>query len=322
MSLYPMKMTAPLKDYLWGGTKLKTDYGKKSDLPKIAESWEISCRSDGESIIANGIYRGQALKTWLESAGKQVLGSNAAAFPQFPLLVKLIDAEDNLSVQVHPDDTYARRVEGGNGKTEMWYVIDAAPGAMLIYGISRELSREEFRRHLENGTILDVCNQVPVKKGDVFFIPSGTLHSIGKGILLCEIQQNSNTTYRVYDYGRVGKDGRPRELHIEKAMDVVRLTPSARQQVYPARIRILADAGIDLLADCEYFTVYHINLHGSLRLTVREDSFQAMTALTGGAELVWGKERMPLAKGESVFLPAGLGDFVLQGRGEIILSMI
>ena len=215
---YPMKLTAPLKDYLWGGTRLKEEYGKETALEKVAESWELACHRDGHSVIANGPAEGQTLEAWLTRAGREMLGTNAARFPYFPLLVKLIDAHDDLSVQVHPDDDYALRIEGEYGKTEMWYIVDAAPGAELLYGFRREITKEEFRQRIADHTLLDAVCRVPVKKGDVFFIPAGTLHAIGKGILICEIQQNSNTTYRVYDYGRVGADGKLRDLHIDKGI--------------------------------------------------------------------------------------------------------
>ncbi|MCI6751509.1 MAG: class I mannose-6-phosphate isomerase, partial [Selenomonas bovis] len=218
--LYPMKLIAPLKDYIWGGTRLKDEYGKKTDLDKVSESWELACHKDGKSVIANGEAEGQTLEDWLAKQGKEVLGKHVENFPYFPLLIKLIDAKDNLSVQVHPDNDYAQRVEGEYGKTEMWYIVDCEPGASLLYGFQHEISKEEFECRIKENTLLDVVNRVPVHKGDVFFIDSGTLHAIGKGILICEIQQNSNTTYRIYDYGRVGKDGKPRELHVQKALDV------------------------------------------------------------------------------------------------------
>jgi mannose-6-phosphate isomerase len=320
--LYPMKLKAPLKDYLWGGTKLKTDYGKTSDMDKVAESWELSCHKDGKSVIENGKYQGLTLEDWIEKAGKAVLGTHAQRFEYFPLLIKLIDAKGNLSVQVHPDNEYALRVEGEYGKTEMWYIVDCEPGAQLIYGFKQEISKAEFEQRIKENTLLEVCNQVPVHKGDVFFINSGTLHAIGKGILICEIQQNSNTTYRVYDYGRVGKDGKPRELHVKKAIDVTRLTPPTHKVGADAQIDILADCKAQLIASCEYFTVYHFDLDGSLQLKAGEESFQSFTVLEGDITLVWADGELTLKKGESVFLPAGLGKYELRGKGDFILSMV
>lgn len=323
MDLYPMKLQAPLKDYIWGGTKLKTDYGKKTDLEKVSESWELACHKDGMSIIENGLEAGRTLKSYLDEAGPAVLGEHAKKFPYFPLLIKLIDAKDNLSVQVHPDNDYAMRVEGEYGKTEMWYIVDCEPGATLIYGFKHAISKEEFEQRIADNTLLEVCNQVPVHKGDVFFIASGTLHAIGKGIIICEIQQNSNTTYRVYDYGRVGKDGKPRELHVQKALDVTKLEPPKAHPTPACDIDIFAGAKARLLASCEYFTTYHITVDGKTSLFCGADSFQSFTVLDGSLTIKDGNgNKEALAKGETVFLPAGLGRYKLKGKAEIILSKL
>ena len=320
--LYPMKLQAPLKDYIWGGTKLKTDYGKKTDLDKVSESWELACHKDGMSMIENGTEAGRTLKAYLDEAGPEVLGEHAKKFPYFPLLIKLIDAKDNLSVQVHPDNDYAMRVEGEFGKTEMWYIVDCEPGAALIYGFKNKISKEEFERRIADNTLLEVCNQVPVHKGDVFFIASGTLHAIGKGIIICEIQQNSNTTYRVYDYGRVGKDGKPRELHVKKAIDVTNLEPVKEQPHLDAVLDIFADTKARLLASCEYFTVYELEIDGTSHLTAGRDSFQSFTVLDGELTLKAGETELVFKKGESSFLPAGLGNYTLTGKAQLILSKV
>lgn len=322
MDLYPMKLQAPLKDYIWGGTKLKTDYGKKTDLEKVSESWELACHKDGMSIIENGPEAGRTLKSYLDEAGPAVLGEHAKKFPYFPLLIKLIDAKDNLSVQVHPDNDYAMRIEGEYGKTEMWYIVDCEPGATLIYGFTHAISKEEFEKRIADNTLLEVCNQVPVHKGDVFFIASGTLHAIGKGIIICEIQQNSNTTYRVYDYGRLGKDGKPRELHIKKAIDVTNLEPVKERPHLDAPIDIFADTEARLLASCEYFTVYELEIDGTSHLTAGKDSFQSFTVLDGSVQLHAGDAELTFKKGETSFLPAGLGAYTLTGKARLVLSKI
>ena len=318
-----MKLKAPLKDYLWGGTRLKDEYGKVTDLDKVAESWELSCHKDGLSVIANGEYAGKTLAAYIEAQGSVVLGTAAAAFTYFPLLIKLIDAKDNLSVQVHPDNDYALRVEHEYGKTEMWYIVDAEPGASLIYGFKHEISPEKFAESIKNNTLLDYCNQVPVKKGDVFFIEAGTLHAIGKGILICEIQQNSNTTYRVYDYGRVGADGKPRALHTEKAMEVTRLAPAT----YPIGPKLQPDIfghgnKLDLLADCEYFTVFRLSLQNDFDLAVGSDSFQSLTVLDGVLTLKTARGELSAQKGETLFLPANLGDYRLSGKADLIIGKV
>lgn len=320
--LYPLKLTAPLKDYLWGGTRLKDDFGKKTDLAKVAESWELSCHKDGQSVIANGVAQGKTLAAYIEEQGQQILGTNAKKFPYFPLLIKLIDAKGNLSVQVHPENDYAMRVEGEFGKTEMWYIVDCEPGASLLYGFKSEISPEEFARRIEDNTLLDVCNRVPVKKGDVFFIDAGTLHAIGEGILICEIQQNSNTTYRIYDYGRVGADGKPRELHVKKAQDVTRLAPPTRDTKPLAALNVFPSAKAELLAACEYFTVYHFDMDGTVELKAGEESFQAITVLDGKMTIKTANDELTLAKGETAFLPAGLGNYSAVGKADFILSAV
>lgn len=318
--LYPMKLEAPLKDYLWGGTRLKDEYGKKTNLDKVAESWELACHKDGKSKIVNGEAAGLFLEDWLAGQDKSVLGTNAASFPYFPLLIKLIDAKGDLSVQVHPDNDYAMRVEGEYGKTEMWYIVDCEPGASLLYGFKEKISKEEFERRIADNTLLEVCNRVPVKKGDVFFIDSGTLHAIGKGILICEIQQNSNTTYRIYDYGRVGKDGKPRELHVKKAIDVTKLEPPTKPTTALAKIDIIPGLDMKLLAECEYFTAYHATLKGEASLKAGSESFQTFTFLSGSLKLTSGDTVLDFYKGESVFIPAGLGIYTLTGDATFILS--
>ena len=319
--LYPIKLKAPLKDYLWGGTRLRDEYGKTGELEKVAESWELSCHKDGQSIILNGEAAGQTLSAYIEAQGRGILGPRGGKGEGFPILVKFIDAKDNLSVQVHPDNDYAWRVEGEPGKTEMWYVMDAEPGAQLIYGFKQEISREEFARRIADNTLLEVCRQVPVKKGDTFFIASGTLHAIGAGALICEIQQSSNTTYRVYDYGRKGADGKPRQLHIEKALDVTGREPLALRTEPVARLQgLVAGADIDLLASCEYFTVYHMSLEGEIRMAAPAESFQALTVLAGTVAIASKTGTAELKKGETAFLPVGLGDYSLRGTGELLLS--
>lgn len=317
---YPMKLEAPLKDYLWGGTRLKDEYGKKTNLDKVAESWELACHKDGKSKIVNGEAAGLFLEDWLAGQDKSVLGTNAASFSYFPLLIKLIDAKGDLSVQVHPDNDYAMRVEGEYGKTEMWYIVDCEPGASLLYGFKEKISKEEFERRIADNTLLEVCNRVPVKKGDVFFIDSGTLHAIGKGILICEIQQNSNTTYRIYDYGRVGKDGKPRELHVKKAIDVTKLEPPTKPTTALAKIDIIPGLDMKLLAECEYFTAYHATLKGEASLKAGSESFQTFTVLSGSLKLTSGDTVLDFYKGESVFIPAGLGIYTLTGDATFILS--
>lgn len=314
-----LKLTPAFKDYLWGGTRLRDDFQKDCDFDKIAESWELSCHKDGPSTISNGEFKGLTLSEYIEKAGKSVLGTDCEKFDNFPILIKLIDAKDNLSVQVHPDNEYALRVEGEYGKTEMWYIVDCDEGATLLYGFKDTISKDEFAQRIADNTLLEVTNAVPVKKGDVFFIQAGTLHAIGKGILIAEIQQNSNTTYRIYDYGRVGKDGKPRELHVEKAKDVTDLCPA---KAYPETPVEQKDGYTSkLLSSCDYFTTYAIDVESKSVLEADEKSFVSLLILEGEGKVI-GDDTVEFRKGDSIFVPAGTGKFAVDGKCKAILTRV
>ncbi len=310
------KLEPAFKDYIWGGTRLRDEYGKKCGFDKVAESWELSCHKDGPSVVAEGEDKGLTLREYIEKHGREVLGTDCEAFEDFPILIKLIDAKDNLSVQVHPDNDYAQRVEGEYGKTEMWYVVDCDEGAELLYGFKHEISKEEFAERIADNTLLDVTNNVPVHKGDVFFIKAGTLHAIGKGILIAEIQQNSNTTYRIYDYGRVGKDGKPRELHVEKAKDVTKLAPAEKYPETP--VENFEGYDRKLMASCDYFTTYVLNVEGKAQLTADGKSFNSLLILDG--EVTVGDVKA--VKGDSVFVTAGTGDYTVEGKAQLVLTTV
>ncbi|WP_343208371.1 type I phosphomannose isomerase catalytic subunit [Anaerolentibacter hominis] len=322
MKREPFRLTAPLKDYLWGGTKLKEEFHKQSELDKVAESWELSCHKDGTSRIADGPYTGRSLTEYIEAEGKSVLGTACSRFSRFPVLIKLIDAKQDLSLQVHPDDEFALRVEGEYGKTEMWYVVDHEPGAQLIYGFKRDITPAEFKKSIEDNTILDLVNKVNVKKGDIFFVEAGTLHGIGAGILVAEIQQNSNTTYRIYDYGRVGADGRPRELHTEKAAQVTNLNAISCDT--SPRGELEKEEGYERikLISCPLFCVYRYHVDGSAPLFVDGTSFQSFTVLDGEGTLRSADVSLKLRKGDTVFIPAETGSCFFEGSGEFILTKL
>ncbi|MCI8430291.1 MAG: ROK family protein [Lachnospiraceae bacterium] len=310
-----LKLKPACKDYLWGGRRLIEEYGKKYDGEVLAETWELSCHPDGPSEIVNGSYAGKTLQQYIDAEGKEVLGTNCRRFRDFPILTKFIDARDNLSIQVHPDNRYALKNEGQYGKTEMWYVMDAGKEAFLYYGFKREVSVEEFEERIEKDTLLEVLHAVPVQKGDVLFIESGTIHAIGKDILIAEIQQNSNVTYRVYDYGRVGKDGKKRDLHIEKALAVTRRVPIVRDKSsYPH------------IADCDYFTVDKLNLDGRVMKKmegyVSDASFASILMLDGEGTIISGEETAVFRKGDSFFLPAGSGKYTVEGSCDALITTI
>lgn len=309
-----LKLKPSCKDYLWGGHRLVEEYGKEYDGEILAETWELSCHPDGPSTIVNGAYAGKTLEEYIEAEGKEVLGTNCRRFRDFPILTKFIDAKQDLSIQVHPDNRYALKNEGQYGKTEMWYVVDAGKEAFLYYGFKKEVSKEEFARRIREDTLLEVLNAVPVQKGDVLFIESGTIHAIGKDILIAEIQQNSNVTYRVYDYGRVGKDGKKRDLHIEKAIAVTNRVPLIKSRSsYPH------------VADCDYFTVDKLNLDGRMMCrvegTVSEESFVSILILDGEGVVSCGN-KVSYQKGDSLFLPAGSGAYIIEGSCDALITTI
>jgi mannose-6-phosphate isomerase len=315
----PFYLKAPVKDYIWGGTRLRELFGKEGG-ERLAESWELSCHPDGECYISGGEFDGMKLSDFVKEHPETV-GSGFKSGDSFPVLVKLIDAKNDLSVQVHPDDEYAHKYENDNGKTEMWYVIDAAPDSELIYGFSEELSKEDFRKAIEDNTLMEKLRRVPVKQGDVFFIEPGTLHAIGKGILIAEIQQSSNVTYRVYDYGRLGADGKPRPLHIEKALEVTNTKPLDPER--PVCGLELDGVVTQLLADCKYFNVNRHRLIKELELYADKNSFAHVLMIGGsGGELVADNYRLELTMGSSVFVPAGTGAFAIKGNCDVIVTTI
>ena len=321
-ALYPIRLTGACKDYIWGGTRLRTEYHQQSSAQKVAESWLLSCHPDGPSVVADGEFRGLTLPEYLEQAGRGVLGTDCKKFRDFPVLIKLIDAKDRLSIQVHPDDGYARAHGGDFGKTEMWYVVDCEEGAFLYYGFDHGISREEFRERIEHNTLEEVLNRVPVRRGDVFLIEAGTLHAIGAGILIAEIQQNSNLTYRIYDYGRPGADGKPRQLHIAEALDVTRRERPARPVGPQGRTQREPGCTRTMLAGCEYFTVTRLQ---ATECTLRADekSFQSLLCLAGDALLLdRGRALTTFGKGDSIFLPAGMGPYTVKGDCELLLTEV
>ena len=304
-----LKLAPACKDYIWGGDKLIKEYHKAFSGPRLAETWELSCHPDGPSRIAEGPWVGRTLPEYIAEAGNDVLGSNSQIFSEFPILIKLIDARDNLSIQVHPNNTEALHTEGQYGKTEMWYVLEAGPEAFLYYGFKHEISREEFQRRIADGTLPEVLNAVPVHKGDVFYIPAGTLHAICKDIVVAEIQQNSNVTYRVFDYGRVGADGKPRALHVEKALEVTHLCPPRTDYNFGGH-----------LVRCAYFTadLAEAPWEGDCD----DESFTSILVLEGSGSVRCGGERMACEKGDSLFLPACSGAYALEGDLKALVTRI
>ena len=309
--LKPIKLIPTFKDYIWGGNKLVNEYNKKCDMERVAESWELSTHKDGESIVADGEFKSLTLSEYIMSNECNVLGKNAEAFENFPILIKFIDAKEALSIQVHPDDEYSLKNNGEYGKTEMWYILDCDEDSYLYYGFNEEITKEEFRRSIEENTLLNYLNKVKVNKGDVFFIKAGTVHAIGKGIVICEVQQNSNTTYRVYDYDRTDKDGNKRPLHIEQAIAVAETKPAVNYK----RIG-------NILAECEYFTVEELVVDDTAQIEVTDNTFVSVIVIDGQGEISKGDFVTKFIKGDSIFIPAQNDNFEVTGNCKLIISYL
>ena len=292
------KLYPAYKDYLWGGQKLKERYGKDTTLTPLAESWELSFHPDGPTALESGALLKDEVTT--EDLGKKV-----TAFEKFPLLIKFIDAADNLSVQVHPSDDYALKNENSFGKTEMWYVVEADEGAGLYVGFDKKVDKESFLKAVKGGTFTELLRFYPVKAGECYFIPAGTVHAIGKGCLVCEIQQNSNLTYRIYDYCRKGKDGKERELHLDKALAVADLN-----EYKPPEF----DG--DVIGACKYFTARKKDIDGEESFVADKDSFVCVTCV-GGEGCIEGQR---ISRGDSYFVPASYGEFKLIGKMQVVLT--
>lgn len=304
--LYPLKFRPIFKPYVWGGRNLGRLFGKPIPASgPAAESWELVDRPDDNSVIANGPLAGKTLRWLMEHHMAEVLGSVASWKGRFPLFVKILDAKEKLSLQVHPPDAVAEKL-GGEPKTEMWYIFDALPDSSLYAGLKRGVTRAQFEAALADGTAERCCHRVAVRPGDVMFIPSGRVHAIGSGLVLFEIQQNSDTTYRVFDWGRVGTDGRPRELHVAQALQSIDF-----DDYEPT----LATPQGTLLVDCPLFTTHRERIEHPL--TGREDgrTFQILCGLQGSASIRAGGVSESIVPGETVLLPAASGGFSLDPEG-------
>lgn len=319
-SLY--RLRPAFKDYLWGGHRLRDQFGKDSPYEITAESWELSAHPDGQSHIVGGPYDGWAFGDFVREKGTAVCGWKSGTFDRFPILIKFIDASNPLSVQVHPFDDYAYVNENEFGKNEMWYVMDARPGAFLYCGFSKDISRQELERRIGDGTIEEVLNKVPVQTGDVVFIPAGTVHAIGAGILICEIQQNSNSTYRVYDYNRRDAEGNLRPLHIKKALDVI---STAKYEAGSYGLMEPETSGTTVsqrLCLCKYFECTRYCLKDEVTLYLDDASFVSLVFLSGQAKIRCQEEIMDAAAGDSFFVSAGRKVLHVEGACEFIATNI
>ena len=320
----PFLLKSAGKDYLWGGNRLNDDFSKGIDMEPLAETWECSTHPDGLSTVASGEFAGETLAGVLK-AHPEFLGTHPKGRGELPILIKLIDAKRDLSIQVHPTDEYAAaRERGQQGKTEFWYVLDATRDAKVVYGFSHDVDGETVRKSIAQGTVERLLQRVPVRKNDLFYIEAGTVHAIGAGALIAEIQQNSNLTYRLYDYDRVDKDGRKRELHIEKALDVANLKGSSAPKQPLRVLRYRRGCATELLCRCKYFEVYRMLVNTErcremVRYRADSSSFRVLLCTDGcGTALFGDNEAREFFRGDCIFVPADSVTMRLHGQAQFL----
>lgn len=318
----PLLLRPSGKDYLWGGNRLNDEFEKEMNLSPVAETWECSTHPDGPSYVSGGKFDGMKLAEVLQMH-PEYLGERHKGKKDLPILIKFIDAKKDLSVQVHPSDEYARKHENGQlGKTEMWYVLDAGKTAKLMYGLTRDSSKAEIRKAVANGTVMNYLQQIPVQKNDLFFIEAGTIHAIGAGTLVAEIQENSNLTYRLYDYDRIGKDGKKRELHIDKALEVANLKSSTEPRQPLRVLKYRQGVASELLTRCKYFEVYRMMVNTERRQKVHyradEIAFRVLLCVNGCGMISCDDGKIEFYKGDCIFIPADSEILTISGQAQFL----
>lgn len=318
-TLYPIKFAPILKDKIWGGQKLKTLLNKKSDLPNIGESWEISDVEGDTSIVSNGSLKGQSLKQLLETYKSDLLGlKNYEIFKdKFPLLIKFIDAKEDLSIQLHPNDELAAKRHNSFGKTEMWYVFQADKGSNLIVGFNQDMTPEKYLKHLENKTLTEILNFDEVKEGDTYFIEVGRVHAIGAGVMVAEIQQTSDITYRVYDWDRVDANGNERELHNDLAIDAIDFNMPDNFRVSYNKTENQSNE----MVSCPYFTTNYLKVNKTLQKENHHDSFIIYMCVDGEGEIKANGFSEAIKKGETILLPAAIKDYEIASKDVTLLEV-
>ena len=312
-------------DYLWGGTRLRDDFRKDLLMEPLAETWECSTHPDGLSVAASGVHAGRTLKEVLEMH-PEYLGTHPDYQDGLPILIKFIDAREDLSVQVHPDDDYAAQHENGSlGKTEMWYIVDTEKDARIAYGFCHDMKREVLEKSLRDGSVEKYLQRVKVEKDDVFFISSGTVHALGAGTLVAEIQECSNITYRLYDYGRMGKDGKQRPLHIDQALETANLSGSDRPRQPMRVLKYRKGIAMELLCRCSYFQVERMLVNTEhcremAQYQTQENSFQVFLCLKGcGSLFMENSQYLNFFKGDCIFLPARSVPVKIHGNAQLLV---
>ncbi|MFL9836481.1 type I phosphomannose isomerase catalytic subunit [Flavobacterium sp. ST-75] len=315
MELYPLIFEPILKDRIWGGTKLQSDLGKNIPTQTTGESWELSSVPGDVSVVSEGVYKNKPLSELLEQFPQEILGQKVHEQfgTQFPLLFKFLDAKDDLSIQVHPNDELAKQRHNSFGKTEMWYVMQADKGARIIVGFKHKSSPEEYLEHLNNKNLIEILNEVEVKKGDVFFLETGTIHAIGAGIVIAEIQQTSDITYRIYDWDRVDAQGKSRELHVEQALDAMNYNTTDTQKQYAQ-----TENSANVMVNCPYFTTSYFPLNGEANINKDGSSFTVYICTEGEYSFENDGKSYSFKKGDTILVPAALKGFSLKGEATLL----
>lgn len=315
MKLYPLQFEPILKERIWGGTKLKSVLNKPITSDITGESWELSTVEGDVSVVSNGEFKGKSLTELIDDNPNELLGTAVYARfgKQFPLLFKYLDAREDLSIQVHPNDELAKKRHNSFGKTEMWYVMQADEGARIIVGFKEDSSPKEYLKHLEDDTLVAILDDVKVKPGDVFFLETGTVHAIGAGLVVAEIQQTSDITYRLYDFNRKDAQGNSRELHIDLALDAINYNKVNTYKSYSKEPN-----QCNSVLDCPYFTTNFIPLDGKLDLHKTGDSFTVLMCVDGSFEMEYSNTAFQYKKGDTVLIPASLKTFIINGKASIL----
>ncbi|WP_395042941.1 type I phosphomannose isomerase catalytic subunit [Flavobacterium sp.] len=315
MKVYPLLFEPILKERIWGGIKLKTYLNKTIDASITGESWEISTVENDVSIVSSGALKGKSLNELINQFPVEILGAKVFKQfgKQFPLLFKYLDAREDLSIQVHPNDELAKKRHNSFGKTEMWYVMQADQDARLIVGFKEKSSSKEYLTALKNKSILSILDSKKVKKGDVFFLETGTVHAIGAGIIIAEIQQTSDITYRIYDFDRVDAKGNTRELHIDLALDAINYNIVKAEKKY-SKIQNSSNK----VVDCNYFTTNFIPLDGTINVFKNKQSFTVYMCLEGSFELTYNNEKYSYSIGNTILIPAEMTDYNINGKADML----
>ncbi|HLP63733.1 type I phosphomannose isomerase catalytic subunit [Flavobacterium sp.] len=315
MKFYPLQFQPILKDRIWGGTKLRTYLNKPISSEITGESWEISTVENDVSVVSNGTFKGKSLNEIIELYPKEILGTRVYEQfgNQFPLLFKYLDAREDLSIQVHPNDELAKKRHNSFGKTEMWYVMQADQEARLIVGFKEKSSKEKYVHHLENKSLLTILDSKKVQKGDVYFLDTGTVHAIGAGTVIAEIQQTSDITYRLYDFDRVDANGNTRELHIDLALDAINYDVVEAEREYEKK-----ENTSNQIATCQYFTTNFIPLDGAMKMSSNNESFRVFMCVDGEFELKFNETNYEYKTGDTVLIPAQTDGYTLLGKANIL----